>query len=424
MHESPQPTHARRVFMGFVVTLTAIAYLDRVCISASQTDIQAALHLTNVQMGYIFSAFTFAYALFEVPGGWLADRFGPRLMIARVVILWSLMTALTGTAQGFLSLLIVRLLFGMGEAGMFPGLARAFTRWVPGKTHASIFGLSITAALVTGGFTQELVKSMLDAMSWRWTFPIFGLIGAVWSIAWLLWFRDDPKKHPGVNAAELALIGEGPRRVDHRVPWREMWKSRSLFALCGVYFGVIYGWYFFLTWWPKYLRQARGFDPKHAAELATTPYITMAAAVFFGGMISDALSKKWGRRRGRRQCGLLTLPLAALTIVIAVNTNNNVTAALLLALAVGLSSFSVPSAWAVTTDIGGKHAGVVSGTMNMFGNIGGALISIVVGDSVEHWAKTDPWLAWHLPLLTAAAAYILSFVCWMFIDAGKKITEA
>ncbi len=421
MPPSPRPTNARRVLLGFVLTLTAIAYLDRVCISAAKPAIKLALDLTDSQMGYVFSAFTFAYALFEIPSGWLADRFGPRLMITRIVILWSLMTAMTGMASGFVSLFIIRLLFGLGEAGMFPGLALAFSRWIPAKSHGAVFGLSITAALLAGALTQKVVIQMLEIMSWRSTFPIFGAIGIVWSVAWYRWFRNDPHDHPGVDATELALIGTLPHPTKTPVPWRAMLKSRHLIAVCFVYFGIIYGWYFYLTWMPDYLRRAHGFSADRAATYAALPLISMALSVFSGGYLSDTLCRRWGIARGRRACGLVSLPLAALAVGAATWVDHGVAAALLLALAAGLASLSVASAWAVTLDIGGKNAGVVSGSMNMLGNLGGALSPVVVGHCVQHWENTHPWAAWHIPILTTAACYLLSFVCWMLIDADQSI---
>ena len=423
MHShAERPTHARTVLLGFVLSLTAIAYLDRVCISAAKPAIKTALQLTDSQMGYVFSAFTFAYALFEIPSGWLADRFGPRLMITRIVVAWSLLTALTGAASGFLSLFLVRLLFGAGEAGMFPGLARAFAHWVPERRHAAVFGGSITAALLSGAATQRAVVWLLERMEWRLTFPLFGAVGILWAAAWYLWFRDDPASHPGVNAAELKLLGTPARPDGHpKAPWKRMAASRSLWALCIVYFGIIYGWYFYLTWMPDYLQRAHGFTPQRAANFSALPLVSMAVAVCIGGYLSDALCHRYGRKFGRRATGLASLPLAALCAAAATRSHSGEQAAVLLAAAAGLASLSVASAWAVTLDLGGQSAGVVSGAMNMFGNLGGALSPVVVGHCVQALAQTNPWAAWHLPILSTAAGYLLSLGCWMLIDSSRPI---
>ncbi len=425
MHSPDRPTHARTILLGFVLSLTAIAYLDRVCISAAKPAIKNALQLSDSQMGYVFSAFTFAYALFEIPSGWLADRFGPRLMITRIVVAWSLLTALTGAASGFLSLFVIRLLFGAGEAGMFPGLARAFAHWVPARSHAAVFGGSITAALISGAATQRAVVWLLERMEWRFTFPLFGGIGILWAVAWYLWFRDDPAQHPGVNAAELKLLGNCDPGQSHRsVPWKRMASNRSLWALCLVYFGIIYGWYFYLTWMPDYLQRAHGFSPQRAANFSALPLLSMAAAVCAGGYLSDALCLRYGRKIGRRAMGVVSLPLAAFCAAAATRAQSGEQAAGLLAVAAGLASLSVASAWAATLDLGGQNAGVVSGAMNMFGNLGGALSPVVVGHCVQALSQTHPWAAWHLPILSTAACYLLSLGCWLLIDSSQPLADS
>ena len=207
---SPSPTRARYGVLSFTLLLTAIAYLDRVCISTAAPVMKADLGLNDAQMGYVFSAFTFAYALMEIPSGWLADRFGPRLMLTRIVIWWSVMTALTGWAAGFASLFLIRMLFGIGEAGCFPSMSRAFARWLPAREHGRAFGLAVMTGAWGGAATQPLVVWMLGRMDWRHTFPIFGLVGIAWAVAWFWWFRDDPHNHRAVNESELRVIGTTP----------------------------------------------------------------------------------------------------------------------------------------------------------------------------------------------------------------------
>lgn len=403
-----------------MLSLTAIAYLDRVCISAAKPAIKEALHLTDSQMGYVFSAFTFAYALFEIPSGWLADRFGPRLMITRIVVLWSLMTAATGLTSGFTSLLWVRLLFGLGEAGMFPGLARAFVSWIPATAHGSIFGLSITAALLSGALTQKLVVWMLDHISWRWTFPIFGAVGLVWAVGWFWWFRDDPRELTRVGRDEASGVDSGKEvRTQASVPWKKLFSSGRIWALCLLYFGIIYGWYFYLTWMPDYLRRAHGLSASVAASFSAYPLVAMAVAVFFGGYLSDRFCRRWGLAKGRRLCGLVSLPVAIGLVCVAAFWAEGMTTAILLALAAGCASLSVASAWAATLDLGGAHSGVVSGTMNMFGNLGGALSPVVFGHCVQQWETAHPWAAWHVPILSTAVCYLLALGCWVVLDVRR-----
>ena len=403
--------------LGFALVITAISYLDRVCISMAAPFIQQDLALSDAQVGYMFSAFTFAYAVFEIPAGWLADRFGPRLMMTRVVVWWSLLTAATGFAGGFVSLFLVRFLFGMGEAGMFPGLSRAFSRWFPEGWRGNAFGLAIMTALIGGAVTQKVTAELLGTLHWHWrtVFLVYSLTGLAWAVAWYAWFRDEPHQHGAVNQAELKLIGTDPPQAHPRVPWSSLVGNRSLILLCGMYFGVIYGWYFFLTWMPKYLLVARGFDLKTAGWLAMLPLLCMAAGVAGAGRASDRLIRRFGRRWGRRLPGLIGLPLAAALLVVAILTRDAKTSALLFAAAAGLATFGVAPGWAVCLDIGGQHAGVVTGAMNTFGNLGGTAMPLLMGLCLNWWGS------WNIPLLTVAFFYLFSAACWLGIDPDKPI---
>jgi MFS family permease len=403
------------VVVAFALLMAALAYLDRVAISTASVAIRRDLGLSDAQLGYVFSAFTLAYALFEIPSGWLADRFGPRLMLTRIVLWWSAMTAATGLARGFGSLLAVRFLFGMGEAGAFPGVARAFARWLPSRDRGRSFGLAVMTGVLGGALTQPLVVALLGSMSWRAAFPLFGLIGLFWAAAWYLWFRDEPGEHPGVNAAELSLIGQDAVPPRHEVPWRHLLASPSLQRLCLMYAGTIYGWYFYLTWLPQYLLRARGFELRQVGWLAALPLLSIGMGVIAGGWVSDALTRRHGPRKGRSLSGMVGLPLAALAIVAAVATASPMLAAAALSLAAGLAALAVAPAWAACLDIGGHHAGVVTGAMNTFGNLGGALSPVVVGLCLDRWGS------WNAPLLTVALGYLAAAACWFDIDAGRPI---
>jgi MFS family permease len=410
-----RPTRARRTMLGFALGAMAVAYLDRVCISTAAPAIKAELGLDDAQMGYVFSAFTLAYALFEVPSGWLADRFGARLMLTRIVLWWSAMTAATGAAAGFASLLALRWLFGMGEAGVLPSLSRAFSRWLPPRERGSAFGLTLMAAALGGAATQPLVVALIGTFSWRQAFPIFGAVGLAYAAAWFWWFRDDPHTHRSVNEAELALIGNDPPAPNPAVPWGALLRSRNLMALCAMYFGAIYGWYFYLTWLPTYLLRARGFDLSAVGWLAALPLLALAAGSLLGGGLADLLARRHGARVALRAPGLVGLPLAALAIVAAVLTCDPRASALWLAAAAGLAALGVAPAWSVCLAIGGRHAGVVSGAMNTFGNLGGVMSPIVVGWCLALWSD------WEAPLYTVAALYAFSALCWLGVDPTQPL---
>lgn len=412
------PTRVRHGVLGFTLVLTAIAYLDRVCIATAAPAIKADLGLSDVEMGYVFSAFTFAYALFEVPSGWLADRFGARLMLTRIVIWWSAMTAMTGWVGGFASLFAVRFLFGAGEAGAFPSIARAYVRWLSPRERGRAFGLALMTAALGGALTQPLVVQLLERMHWRHTFPIFGMVGCVWAVAWFWWFRDDPRDHKRVNAAELELVGGAAPPPHGAVPWGMLLHSRNLWVICAMYFTAIYGWYFYITWLPTYLLTARGFDLKAVGWLAALPLLSIAAGVFLGGWLSDVFVRRFGLRVGRRLTGVVGLPLAAVAVMAGMATATPMASALLLASAAGLAALGVSPAWAVCLEIGGRHSGVVTGAMNTFGNLGGALCPVVVGFCLERWGS------WTVPLTTIAVLYLVAAACWMAIDPTRPIVAA
>jgi MFS family permease len=405
-----RPTRARHLLLAFALGAMAVAYLDRVCISTAAPAVQADLALTDAQMGYVFSAFTLAYALFEVPSGWLADRFGARSTLFRIVLWWSAMTAATGAATGFVSLVALRFLFGMGEAGVLPSISRAFGRWLPARERGRAFGLTIMAAALGGAATQPIAVALLERMSWRHVFPIFGSVGVAWALAWLLWFRDDPADHPGVNRAELERIGAERPAPHPRVPWAALATSRGMLALCAMHFCAIYGWYFYLTWLPTYLLRARGFELRSVGWLAALPLLAIAAGSLAGGAASDWLARRFGARAGLRAPGLAGLPLAALAVAAAVATADGRTAAYLLAAAAGLAALAVAPAWAVCLAIGGRHAGVVSGAMNTFGNLGGVTSPLVVGFCLAAWGSFEA------PLYTVAGLYLAAAAAWLLVD--------
>lgn len=410
--------------------LVALSYLDRVCISSAAPTIQGELGLDDGQMGLVFSAFTLTYALLEIPSGWFADCFGPRAALSRVVVWWSAMTAATGLASGFASLLVLRALFGAGEAGAFPALARVYDRWLPPSGRGRAFGLAIMTGALGGAITQPLVVFLLGRMSWRAAFAIFGAIGLVWAAAWWVCFRDDPRDHPWIDPRERDGCGaragsdkdgaasRAGREHAHRVPWPALLGSRTLLTLCLIHLCVIYGWYFFLTWMPTYLLRARGYDLTAAGARSALPLLGIAAGVATGGWLADFASHRLGPRQGRRVPALIGLPAAAVVLTAGVLTADAERSALLFALAAGLAAMGVPAAWTTCIDIGGPHAGVVSGAMNMAGNIGGALSPVVFGACLK-----AGW-SWTVPLLGVAALYLVAAAAWLTVDATRTLDAA
>jgi ACS family glucarate transporter-like MFS transporter len=412
-----RPTNARYGAFAFTLVMIAIAYLDRVCISTAAPSIQGELGLSDAQMSLVFSAFTLAYALFEIPSGWLADRFGARVALSRIVVWWSAMTAATGFTGGFASLAAVRFLFGAGEAGALPSCARIYGCWLPARLHGRSFGVQLMAAAFGGAVTQPLVVALLTRIGWRLSFAVFGAVGLVWSALFWMWFRDDPRAHPSVNPAELALIEEGgAHTAPHApVPWRALATNRTLTALCGMYFCAIYGWYFYITWLPTYLLRARGFDLQQVGWLAALPLLGIGLGSLTGGFAADHLRPRFGKRRGSALPGLVGLPLAAGAVCGAALTTEPLVAALLLASAAALAAVGVAPAWAVCVEIGGTHSATVGGTMNTFGNIGGALCPVVMGFLVQRLGS------WGLPLASISVLYLAAGAFWASVDPARAI---
>src|SRR5713226_2806439 len=237
---APVATRARFLVLAFGVALAAVTYLDRVCISVTAKHIMRDLSLSELQMSFVFSAFTAAYAIFEIPTGYWGDRIGTRRVLTRIVLWWSSFTILTAAAFSYPALLVVRFLFGVGEAGAWPNVARTFSRWFPSSERGRAQGIFFMGAHLAGGLTPLLVAAMLARMHWRAVFVIFGLVGFVWAAAWYRWFRDDPAKHPGVNAAELEKIQSG-RRIESShalgaADFFRLLRNRNIIGLCLSYF--------------------------------------------------------------------------------------------------------------------------------------------------------------------------------------------
>jgi MFS transporter, ACS family, glucarate transporter len=417
---SSEPTHARRSVLGLVFALAVITYLDRLCISAAMPSMAREFNLSPDQRGWIFSAFTIAYAAFEIPSGWLGDRFGARMTLTRIVLWWSAFTVLTGVAIGFWSLIVIRFLFGAGEAGAFPNIARAVSRWFPEREQGRAMSVSFVGLAIGSTMTAPIVLTLLQSQNWRWAFVEFGVIGALWCVAWRRWFRDLPEEHPAVNEAELKLIRAGggdqePER-SHRVPWKALFTSANLAFICLMYFAYGYGLYFYITWLPTYLLEARGFSVNSTKWLAAAPWMVSALAFWIGGWATDWLARRTGNLKLAR-CGIGVFGYAtgAITLVAVARVEDGRVAAALLALALGLQTTTISAAWSVCLDVGRKYAGIVTGCMNTVGNIGGAIAPLVVGYAVKSWGS------WALPFYIMAAVFGFGVAMWLLLDPRKSV---
>ncbi len=416
-----QPTRARYWVIFFAVTLAILAYIDRVCISMAMPDIALELGLDKIQQGQIFSAFAIAYALAEIPGGWLGDWMGPRKVLMRIVLWWSAFTALTGGMRSFGAMWGVRFLFGLGEAGCFPNLTKAFTTWLPATERIRAQGIMWTFARWGGAFTPPLVILVLRFTSWRGAFVLFGGIGLIWAFFFYRWFRDNPRDNKSVNDAELALLKENEHLTGGHgnVPWAKLLASRSVWLLWVQYFLLSFPWYFFITWLPTYLKEGRHLDTNTAAKYAIFPLLFGGFGSLVCGIISNGVAELTGSVKLTRQLlasfGFLG---AAVMLVVSIRTADALWAMIFMGFASFFNDLVMPGAWGACMDVGGKYAGTVSGSMNMMGNMAG-FVAPALGGYILQTTGGD----WNTFLYVMAGAYLLGTVIWPFIDPVTPIDQ-
>jgi sugar phosphate permease len=438
-----QPSIGRWYILLLISVMYLITYLDRVNISSAAPLISKEFNFDNVTMGYIFSAFVWSYAMFQVPGGWLSDRFGARTVLGTIVTYWSIMTAATALAFSATSFYVIRFLFGVGEAGAFPGATRAMQLWYPRRERGFVQGITHSASRAGAAIAPPIVLLVMlgahwevpllhipisvPALGWRGAFLICGVFGLLWSVWWALSYRNLPEDHPMVNRAELeAIRGLGPNgqinppavAEQAQVPWSTLLRSPNMWAIMLAYFTYVYCLWIFLTWLTKYLVDVRHFSLLKGGLLASLPLWAGVVGDTVGGLSTDWLLRKFGNPRlARAGVAITGLLGCAVFIVPAALTDDPYVAVGCLTASMFFLECTIGPSWAVPMDTGGKYSGTVSGMMNMAGNIGGALSPIVFG----YLAVGDKWQA---PFIVAAGLLVVGAAIWAFwIDPTKAILQ-
>jgi ACS family glucarate transporter-like MFS transporter len=389
----------------------------------------ADLKISSQMIGYIFAMFALSYSLFQIPSGWFADKYGPKKLLTFVVSFWSVFTALTGLAWNAVSMLFFRFFFGAGEAGAFPGSTSAVYNWVPAKERGIANGIFHSGGRVGAALSLVFMPWLIHIVGWRWMFIINGIIGFIWMIIWLLWFRNQPGKHPGVNELECQYIEEGlsdTQRVGEKIPFGVVITSSNMALAMFQYFASGLTFFISLSWLFPYMKSQWG---ENATVYAPIPLVLGMFAHWISGSLITLLYHKGYHVASRRIPAIVGFALAATGLILCTLITN--ISALAFITCFGIAVFGVemtiaPS-WTFCMDIGGKSSGAVSGTMNMLGNVGSATSAIIFPFFIAN--VTIPIFAENAGsgnsfFILAAVLNILGMCSWMFMNPLKKLNTS
>lgn len=412
----------RTLLVLWLFVLSAVAFLDRTNVSIAGPSIQRELDIDNIRLGWIFSAFLLGYAAFQVVGGWLAGRFGPRRTLAAGVLWWGVFTALTTIAaprlaHALLLLILIRFSLGAGEAVVYPASNQFVAQWIPVAERGRANGWIFAGVGAGAGLSIPVLAWIIARYGWRASFWFCAVLGVIVGLAWYAFARDTPEQHPRVSAEELNLIQStrsirGGARPVVSVSWRAALLNRNVIALSLSYFSFGYIAWIFFSWFFIYMAQARGMNLKSNALVSMIPFLAMTVCCLGGGFVSDWISRRSGLRAGRCGIAVFSFVLTAVFLIVGSHARGPYVASLTLAGGAGALYLSQSSFWAVSADIAGHRAGVVSGVMNMVCQIGGAVT-----------ASLTPYLAgrfgWNSAFLVAAALAACGGVLWLFVDPHR-----
>ena len=422
-----KPSRVRWFLVLWLFVLSAVSYLDRVNISIASGPIIDAYHLTNFQFGKISSAMLVGYGLFQTAGGRLADRFGPRRVLAAGVIWWGVFTALTASVpariEGALVLFMaVRFFLGAGEAVIYPSASQFIARWVPVRERGIANGWIFAGVGAGAGLTPPFITYLMIHHGWRSSFWACSVIGFLAGGVWFLTARDTPSEHSRVSPAELEEIQSGLAITTDREPqalisWSRIARSKEVWAITVSYFCYGYVAWIFFSWFFRYLATVRGLDLKASAFYSMLPFLAMLVCCLVGGSINDWLTRLRGPRLGRCGVAVFAILVAGIFLAFGSQVSSARLASVVLAGGAGALYLSQSSFWSVTADIGGASSGSVSGFMNTGNQLGAALT-----------ASLTPWIGdrfgWTASFLTAAALCVVAAACWLIVDPSRTLAPA
>jgi ACS family glucarate transporter-like MFS transporter len=415
-----KPVIPSRYFMvAGTFLLSMLVYVDRIGISVAKEPMTESLQLSDKQFGWVLSVFALGYALFQTPLGALADRYGPRKILAAVVSLWSLFTALTGAVTGFISLVIVRFIFGVGEAGAYPGMAKAIYHWIPIRERGIVNGINFSGGRFGAAFSLPFIAIILDTLGWRNTFFILGLTGIVWAFAWYWLFRDNPEDHPRVSDFEKEEIiisrAKQGKEVKSTFAVHSLIGSRNMWLAMGQYFASNFTFFFCLTWLFPHLKEQFMLDNIEAGLYSSLPLIGGAFGNMFSGWLVDFIYKRGSLKWSRAIPAILGFALAAIGLVASLFSVEITASIIFLSIAIFGADMTLSPSWTFCVDIGKTHSGAVSGTMNMAGNIGSFITALAFPYLKDWTGSVTPFF------LIGALLNVLAIFIWLQMKPEKPI---
>ncbi|MCG8698389.1 MAG: MFS transporter [Bacteroidales bacterium] len=408
----------RSIVLILLTALGVITFIDRLNIAVAANDIIADLNLTDKQWGWIMSSFILSYGLFQIPLGLWGDKKGQHLVLTAIVIWWSVFTGFTGVAGGFVSLMIIRFMFGIGEAGAYPNMTGSISKWFPKAEVGKAQGWIWAASRFGGALAPFTVIPLIAFVGWRMTFIIFGVIGIIWGVIWYAWYKNEPSRIKGIKKEELDEITQN-RSIKEKVsvPWKSILKNRQFWLILTMYWFYVWGSWFFFSWFPKFLENGRGFEKSELTYAIAIPFLMGVIGNIAGGYLSDKLSKKYGLKFGRRLLGVGGLALSSVFMFLGGFIHGKLEVFIFMSLCFGIMDLMLPSAWAICIDVGKKYAGAISGAMNTAGNLGGFVCVTLFGYLLEAGGSYD------LPLYIISGMLMISAFLFLGINPEKKIED-